>query len=483
MRLRREPQLASTQFETPETERSQATAPWWRLGWQNLVTALWIGDVVVILTATAGTVALWAALPTDFTPTPFMWQWLLGSVVVWFLALSVVDGYDLVAPTFWRSSLGFVFRALIIVLVITGIVFFTIPFLFPRGVGVLAPVVASAALLLWRFCYARVARSAGIRRRVLALGIDEASRRVAEVLLASRTGVSYEPIAFLTRAPDPPSALNGLTVRSDVESLWAIVRDLRIDEVVVGTDPSIVETGQMALVECFARGVTATSAVALYEALTGRVLVSSLGPTWFEQIPTERNRPYLLARRAIDVLAALVVLPITLPLAFAVALVVLVGSGRPILYRQVRMGARGRPFVMHKFRTMTTEAEAEGARYAVAQDPRTTRVGRILRRAHLDELPQLWDVFRGCMSIIGPRPERPEFVARLRERMPLYEARFLLRPGLTGWAQVRLPYAANMEESLMKLEYDLYYVKHVSAQLDLSIVARTAAQLFQLSGR
>jgi exopolysaccharide biosynthesis polyprenyl glycosylphosphotransferase len=454
-----------------------------RVRWQNVVAMLWVGDLLISFIASLLTLIVWQALPTDFIPTPFLPHWLVGSALVWLVALALLDGYDIVAPTFWRSALGLVFRALVLVLVVTGIAFFTIPFGFPRGVGLLAPLFASLALLVWRFVFARVARTTGLRRRVLLLGIDEASRRVAQVLLASRTGVSYEPVLFVTRADDSPSELIGLPVSRDAERLWTIVRELDVDEIVVGTDPSVTQTGQIALVECFSRGVAATSAIALYEGLTGRVLVSSLGPTWFDQIPTEAHRPYLLARRMFDVLAVLTVLPLAVLLGAAAALAVFVASGRPVLYRQVRVGERRRTFVIHKFRTMTTGAEPEGAQYAVASDPRVTSIGRLLRRTHLDELPQLWDVLRGNMSIIGPRPERPEFVERLRERMPLYEARFLLRPGLTGWAQVRLPYAANMEESLMKLEYDLYYVKHVSPQLDLSIIARTVGLLLRLAGR
>lgn len=451
--------------------------------WQNVVSMLWVGDVIVTMVSTELTVLIWSALPTDFTPTPFMAQWLVGSVVVWSAALSLLDGYDIVAPTFWRSSLGVVSRALIVVLLVTAMVFFTVPFLFPRGVGALAPFVASIALVIWRLAFARGARSLRLRRRVAFLGIDEASRRTAEVLRASRTGVSYDPVVFLTRAEDAPLEIEGLRVRRDTERLWDVVRELDVDEIVVGTDPAIVDVGRMALVECFARGVTATPAVALYEALTGRVLVASLGATWFAQIPTEPHRPYLLAKRAIDILVVLTVSPIMVPLAVVLAIVVWLGSGRPILYRQLRLGERRTPFVIHKFRTMTLTAEPEGARYAATADPRRTRIGLVLRRSHLDELPQLWDILRGHMSLIGPRPERPEFVDRIREAMPLYEARFLLKPGLTGWAQVRLPYSANLEESLMKLEYDLYYVKHVGPILDLAIVLRTLGTLLRFSGR
>jgi len=401
------------------------------LHWRDAILVLATGDAIAAIVGMAVTVLIWAALPTDFLPGPFLLHWVIGSVAAWVIALGFFDGYDIVAPAFWRSSLACIARSLVALLVLTGLVFFLVPFFFPRGVGVLAPFVVVATLVAWRRGFSRVIHAASFGRRVLFIGI---------------------------------------------------VDERRIDEIVVGTEEQIAAIGQVALVECFLHGVAATSAVALYEALTGRVLVSSLGATWFTQIPTDPRRPYLLLKRVVDVVVVLLVAPVALPLSLLIALTVSAGGGRPI-YRQMRLGQRGVPFAIHKFRSMTHDAESSGAQFAELGDKRRTRAGRVLRRTHLDEFPQLWDVLRGRMSLVGPRPERPEFVARLREQMPLYEARFLLRPGLTGWAQVRLPYAGNLEDSLVKLEYDLYYVKHVGPLLDLSIALRTIGRLLGSSGR
>jgi lipopolysaccharide/colanic/teichoic acid biosynthesis glycosyltransferase len=256
-----------------------------------------------------------------------------------------------------------------------------------------------------------------------------------------------------------------------------------VDEIIVGIEPEIASLGQSALIECFSRGVTATPAVALYEALTGRVLASSLGTSWFTQIPTDPRRPYLVMKRVFDIAIIILLSPILLFTLALITMIVFTGSGRPIFYRQVRLGQRGERFVIHKFRSMSPEAETAGPQFASRADPRRTQIGIFLRRTRLDELPQLWDVLAGHMTLIGPRPERPEFADRLRERLPLYEARLLVRPGLTGWAQTRLPYAADLEESLMKLEYDLYYVKHVSPILDLSIFLRTIGIVLRFAGR
>lgn len=457
-------------------------APTRSLNWRDAVLVLALGDAVAAIAGMSLAILIWAALPTEFLPGPFLPHWVLGSVVAWVVALGFFDGYDVVAPAFWRSSLACVARSLITLLILTGVVFFLVPFLFPRGVGALAPFVVGASLVIWRRAFARVMRAASFGRRVLLLGIDDAARRVAQLFLASRSGIVYEPVAFLTGSPTPPRDVLGVDVVSDPERLWHIAEERRVDEIVVGTEEQIASIGQVALVECFLHGIAATSAVALYETLTGRVLVSSLGPTWFTQIPTDPRRPYLLLKRVVDVVVVVLVAPLAVPLSLLIALAVALAGGHPI-YRQVRLGQRGVPFAIHKFRSMTADAESSGAQFAEVADTRRTPIGRILRRTHLDELPQLWDVFRGRMSLIGPRPERPEFVSRLRDQMPLYEARFLLRPGLTGWAQVRLPYASNLEDSLVKLEYDLYYVKHVGPLLDLSIALRTIGRLLGVSGR
>jgi len=461
----------------PFTARSR------RLRWSEVVLMLALGDVVAVLVAVGLAVAIWSVLASEFAPGPFFPAWIAGSVVVWALSLRLFDGYDVIAPTFWRSTIASVSRAFFAVMTVTAGVFFILPFLFPRGVGLVAPAIAVATLIAWRSIFTRLVRGGELTRRVIFLGADEANRRIAELLLRSRSGVSYRPVAFLTGRADNGSHIAALPVIATPDRLWEVVRERGVDEIIVGTEPEVAPLGQLALIECFSRGVTATPAVALYEGLTGRVLASSLGTSWFMQIPTDPRRPYLVIKRILDLAMIALLSPIVLIAIAIVGLAVFVDSGSPILYRQIRLGQRGDTFVIHKFRTMSPEAEPAGPQFATAADPRRTRVGRFLRRTRLDELPQLWDVVAGHMTLIGPRPERPEFAARLKEKLPLYEARLLVRPGLTGWAQTRLPYAADLEESLMKLEYDLYYVKHVSPILDLSILLRTIGIVLRFTGR
>jgi lipopolysaccharide/colanic/teichoic acid biosynthesis glycosyltransferase len=190
-------------------------------------------------------------------------------------------------------------------------------------------------------------------------------------------------------------------------------------------------------------------------------------------------RFYFYAKEIIEVVLAFILLILSVPVLIGLALGVYMTSGRPIFYRQQRLGYRGELFYLYKFRTMPVTAESTGPQWAAANDPRTTKFGRWLRRTRMDELPQLVNVIKGDLSFVGPRPERPEFYAMLSEKIPLFATRLLVRPGITGWAQVRQGYAASLEECITKLEYDLYYVQHMSPALDLHVMISTAALMFR----
>jgi lipopolysaccharide/colanic/teichoic acid biosynthesis glycosyltransferase len=266
--------------------------------------------------------------------------------------------------------------------------------------------------------------------------------------------------------------------------IWETVHHLDVDLLVVGHSRGVPQQILADLARCYENGVETIPATTIYEQLEGRVMASALEADWYAELPTGTRGSYMIAKRAFDIVISLLFGILTLPLMTAIALAIWRESGRPIVLRQVRVGLRGEQFVIHKFRSMRHDAEAEGlARWASLGDDRVTRVGRLLRRMRLDELPQLWDVLRGEMSVIGPRPERPEFVEQLARELPLYRARALVRPGITGWAQVQYPYAGTLEESLAKLEYDLFYIRHLGPQLDARIILRTALIVFSRRGR
>jgi exopolysaccharide biosynthesis polyprenyl glycosylphosphotransferase len=216
----------------------------------------------------------------------------------------------------------------------------------------------------------------------------------------------------------------------------------------------------------------------------GRVPLDDLTPSWFMSILHIWQRPYTrFAKRTFDVVCASVGLILTAPLMLVIACLVRLTPG-PIIYRQIRVGEGGRPFTIYKFRTMRRDAEEPGEpAYAQENDPRVTPVGRLLRKTHLDELPQLWVVLKGDMSIVGPRPERPEFIPMLEEAVPFFTRRLLVKPGITGWAQLRRDYASDLEGAADKLSYDLWYVRHRNVVVDLAICAKTFSTLFMRPGR
>jgi sugar transferase (PEP-CTERM system associated) len=222
----------------------------------------------------------------------------------------------------------------------------------------------------------------------------------------------------------------------------------------------------------------------IYEQYTGKIAVENLRPSWL--IFSEgfrKSRLHQVAKRLMDVALSGIGLILALPLMILVAIAVKVTSRGPILYRQQRVGQHGRVFSVYKFRSMGEDAEKEtGAVWAVKNDKRITPVGRFIRQTRLDEIPQLWNVLRGQMSLVGPRPERPEFVADLTRQIPFYGQRHTVRPGLTGWAQVRYTYGASLEDALEKLQYDLFYIKNMSVALDLFIIAKTIKTVLMREG-
>lgn len=262
--------------------------------------------------------------------------------------------------------------------------------------------------------------------------------------------------------------------------LAAYVRDRRIEEIVIALDNGSAHLPEQDLIHCRMGGVMVTDSASFAERVTGRVKLDLMDSDWLIFAPGFR-RGWLraLAKRATDLLYSTLILLAALPLLPLIALMIKLDSPGPVLYRQWRVGLNGRPFEIYKFRSMRADAEADGkARWAVSADDRITRLGHILRRSRLDELPQLFNVLRGDMSMVGPRPERPEFTEELTETLPLYQKRHTVRPGLTGWAQINYPYGASIHDAREKLEYDLYYVKNHSLFLDLVTMIQTARIAF-----
>ncbi len=232
------------------------------------------------------------------------------------------------------------------------------------------------------------------------------------------------------------------------------------------------------LYELFASGVVVTDLVSFYELIMRKVPLSGVQETWFLENIAGEVSFYDPLKRASEFVGALAIGVILLPFEIIIALLVAITSRGPIIYRQVRVGEKGKEFTLYKFRTMRVDAEKNGAQWATKNDTRTTPIGSILRASHLDELPQLWNIIRGDLSFVGPRPERPEFVEKLEARIPYYEARLFIKPGVTGWAQINHRADLTDEDVIEKLQYDIYYLKNRSPILDWAIILKTIKSIF-----
>ena len=452
------------------------------LHWTEFVLLLAAADAVVVLSTLIVTERLWVAIWPDAYPAADFNTFIFATWLVWLVALKVGGAYDLLPARNAAHFGGTIIRGFAVVAVLTLAAYFLTPFAFPRSLGLVALGTVLVILSLWRlFAGGRLVTWDPLQRRLLLLGLDETTRRLASMLSDARRQVPYEAVAFLTDEEGVPERILGVPVIRGTSSLWDHVRNLGINEIAVGRHEVISREAQASLVECFYHGLAASDSATLYEELAGRMLIGQVRADWYSELPTLPRRPYLAVKRALDVIGAAAALLVLSPLLLLVSIALLLDDGTPILFRQVRLGRRGEAFVVHKFRTMRRDAEREGPRYATARDPRTTRVGAFLRPSGVDELPQLWDILRGKMSLIGPRPERPEFAEQLGRLIPLYRARLLLRPGIVGWSEVHVIHAATLADHLRRLEYDLYYVKRASLALDINTAMRTMGLI--LSGR
>jgi exopolysaccharide biosynthesis polyprenyl glycosylphosphotransferase len=325
-----------------------------------------------------------------------------------------------------------------------------------------------------------VRRAASAPRRVLVVGGGQATAQLLDHIEEERH-VNLEVVAVVDDSIDPLVAKR-VDVTAGLAHLSATVRRVSPDLVVIAVQRGRPEVfGQLLLVA--ETGFRISGLPEMYESTFGRLPIEELTPAWFMSVLHAYNRPTSrLGKRAFDIVVALLGMLVSLPLVPVIVLVVKRTKG-PLLYRQQRLGEHGRVFTMLKFRSMRSDAEADGeARWASRNDSRIIPGGRLLRRLRLDELPQLWNVLRGEMSIVGPRPERPEFFDYLGDEVPFWGQRNLLKPGITGWAQIRSDYAADAMATTEKLSYDLWYLRHRSVLLDTMICLRTLPRMVTFRG-
>lgn len=368
-------------------------------------------------------------------------------------------------------------------LLLMSLAFQVAPFLsvatgaFASAFGLAVVGVTSARLL-----YLRWGGVHDAMRRVLVLGAGKPASKL-EALTAQASGrrtfriVGYVPI---DGAPDAlPSR-----VLADVASLEAAVRKHGVDEIVVAVRDRRAGLPLTELLACKLKGVRIVDLPTFFERESGRLEIDALSPGWLIFSDGFEHSPYKRAlKRTFDLAASSAVLLLAWPVMLATAILIYLEDQGPVFYRQERVGEDGRTFKLIKFRSMRVDAEGSGVpQWAKQDDDRVTRVGRIIRKMRLDEFPQVFNVFKGEMSFVGPRPERPYFVEQLKRSVPYYGCRHAVKPGITGWAQVRYPYGASVEDAMQKLQYDLYYIKNNSLFLDVIILFQTLRVLISTDG-
>ncbi len=380
--------------------------------------------------------------------------------------------FDLYEPQRISGRWEIYFRLMLVLSVlcfVLGVVIYFFPdiYIAPHvltvGISLLAVV-----LVLWRRSYEWIISLSAFRERVYILGNGERARTVVETLRDRRD-------AGMQIVDGPTQG----TFNSEIARFEADLRSFcepkpRIDRVIVAMENRRGAMPVRELLDLRLRGVVIEDASIVLERLLGRLPLGGLNPStliFTHGFNVKASQQIL--RRLVSIAVSFIGLTLCLPMIPFIILAVRLSSPGPIFFRQTRVGLRGHPFTVLKFRTMRQDAEAKGAVWATKNDPRVTSLGRFMRKTRLDEIPQLWNVLRGEMGFVGPRPERPEFVQWLTSEIPFYELRHIIRPGITGWAQVRYQYGATLEETRRKLEYDLYYVKHLSIGLDLLIMFET----------
>ena len=463
-------------------------------------TVLLIGDFIASAAATAGAIYFWyqyslyRLIESGLKPNvaariiqldvPY-WFYLLP--LVWVLLM--IDSYELHTASNWRKTLRSIAVAPLVGLLAYSLLF-TInsdPNSLPRiAVGAFL-VLASFLTLGWRAIYIRLYTSSGLMRRVLVIGAG----RAGYTLVEAYRKLNPPPFLLIGFIDDDPAKRNksyhGFAVLGDSEHLIDLVEDYRISDVVVAVTGEIKGETFQTVLDVQERGIEVTRMPILYEELTQRVPIEHLESDWVIRSFVDQVRVhglYELLKRFMDISGGILGTLIFLLLLPFIATAILLETGFPVFYSQPRLGKGAQPFTILKFRTMRQNAEADGQpKVAEENDPRVTRVGNFLRKTRLDELPQFWTVLRGEMSLVGPRAERPELVAEYQKQIPYYRARLLVKPGLTGWAQINYGYVATVKETFVKLEYDLYYIKHRTLNLDFSIVLRTIGTVLRRTGR
>ncbi len=469
---------------------NQSTSQLWRLGLRERRSFLIFGDFLVGIFSLIAALYVWAS---NGEWLGFSLAFLQERVDSWFYILPLVwlllmvELYD----PHRAASRKHVFRGIIaatgIGFVLYLVVYFAANSPLPRrGVATFLGF-TSLLTLMWRLIYIQIFTKSQFMRRVLLVGAGHSGEMILNII----NNITPKPFELVGVIDDDPEKrdkkIAGYTVIGDSRQLITTTNDEQITDIIVAISGEMLGSTFQAILDIQEQGVEITRMPIIYEELVGRVPIKMLDSDWILRSFVDEFRVsgfYEMLKRLIDILGGLVGVLLMAFFLPWIALLTIIDDGLPVLYFQERLSKGARPYNIIKFRTMRKDAEEDGRpQLASEDDDRATRVGRILRKTHLDELPQFINVLRGEMSLVGPRAERPELVEKFQRKIPFYRARLLVKPGVTGWAQVNFGYAATTDETLRKLEYDLYYIKRRNILLDMLIVLRTPATMLGMKGQ
>ena len=401
------------------------------------------------------------------------WLPLTGTAMIIWLAMIAVGVYGPYALRSLRFAGARVLVAISLGIIALAVIDFIIPsdffwrstLLYTMGLAIL--VLVADRLLLNSFL-----GSSAFRRRVMVLGAGDRAQRLRE--LGDKPETGFAIVAYIAMS-DNQRVVEEAIPRAAIHDLGRFVENLGVSEVVLALQERRNALPLKDLLRIKTKGVHVNDFSSFIERETGRVDLDTVNPSWliFSDGFSSSRMFSSAVKRIFDITASLILLVLTLPVIALFAVLVKLDSKGPAFFRQTRVGLYGEPFTLIKLRSMRTDAEKDGAKWAEENDPRITRLGRFIRKVRIDELPQTWSVLKGQMSFVGPRPEVPSFVESLEEEIPFYGERHMVKPGITGWAQINYPYGASVEDSRRKLEYDLYYAKNYTPFLDLVILLQT----------
>jgi exopolysaccharide biosynthesis polyprenyl glycosylphosphotransferase len=463
--------------------------PRWSMQLSERRVVLAFGDVCMALSAWLVAIWLWTFTSDRLFSIDYirlLAPWLLVLLPVW-LALNL-GNYNLKTAAHFQSTFAnLLFAGLVLNITYSLIFFFAPPNVLPRLVIIYFSVLAVLLCGIWRLAYIRLLSAGHFQTYALIVGAGWAGKTILEAIQAHQSH-QYRVFGIIDDdSSKHNSSVLGVPVLGDHQKLHQLIKDVYISEIILAITGQLSPEMFHTLLECHAAGIDIVRMPVLFEYLTGQIPIQHLPSDWIltSYVDAVRlNDLSRLGRRLLDLVGAVVGLSLFACILPILAIAIWLDSGGPIFYSQTRIGRANRPFVIHKLRTMVTNAESNGeARWATGkQDPRITRVGKFLRRTRLDELPQFWNVLHGEMSLVGPRPERPEFIDELEKQIPFYRSRLLVKPGLTGWAQICYDYGGTLAGTAIKLQYDLYYIKHRSFWFDVWILLRTVATVLRFKG-